>query len=65
MLVEVLVCALGRVEGQHRLLGRGGSGLNLLVRSVFEGVGDLRGFAEGADLSAMPEAYEEGADCSE
>lgn len=65
ILVEVLVRALSRVEGQHCFLGRGGSGLNLLVRGVFEGVGNLRSFAERTNASAMPEADEEGTDCSE
>lgn len=62
VLAEVLVRALRRVEGEERLLGRGGGGLHLLVRGVLEGVGDLGCFAEGAHAAAVPGADEEGAD---
>jgi hypothetical protein len=38
----------------------------LLVGGVFEGVGHLGCFAEGADAAAVPGAHEEGADyCAE
>jgi hypothetical protein len=36
--------------------------LDLLVGRVFEGVGDLGGFAEGTDAPAMPGADDEGGD---
>ena len=62
VLVEVLVRALSRVEGKHGLLGRGRCGLDLLVRCIFEGVGDLCGLAERADAAAVPGANDEGAD---
>jgi hypothetical protein len=66
VLAEVLVRALGRVEGEERFLGGRGRGLDLLVGGVFEGVGDLGGFAEGADAAAVPGADDEGADdCAE
>ena len=37
--------------------------MHLLVGGVFEGIGDLGGFAEGADARAEPHADEEGGDC--
>lgn len=63
--VEVLVCALGGVEGQHGGLGRGRGGLDLFVGGIFEGVGDFGGFTIAADASAEPGANEEGGDSCE
>lgn len=67
VLVEVLVTALGGVEGEELGLALGGvvGGVDLLVRGVFEGVGDLRGFAEAADAGGEDAAGEEGADYGE
>lgn len=62
VLVEVLVCALGRVERKHSILRRGRSGLHLFVRGVFVGIGDLGCLAEGANTATVPCADEEGAD---
>lgn len=66
VLVEVLVPALGGVEGEEFGFAlRGGGRVDLLVGGVFEGVGDLRGFAEGADAHAEVGACDEGADYGE
>jgi len=54
ILVIVLVRALCAVEEVHRLLLVRGCGLDLLVRGVFVGVGDLGGLAEAADADAVP-----------
>ena len=62
VLVEVLVRALRRVEGQHCGFGLRRRGLHLFVRGVFVGVGDLGCFAEAADAAAVPGADEEGGD---
>lgn len=62
ILAEVLVRALGRVEGQHGLLRAGRRGLDLLVRGVFEGVRYLGRFAEGPDATAVPGTDEKRAD---
>ena len=62
VLAEILVRALSRVEGKHGFLGRRRGGLHLLVRGVFEGVGNLGCLAEGTDAAAVPGADEEGAD---
>jgi hypothetical protein len=65
VLVEVLVCALRAVEGQHGGLCGGRGCLHLFVGGVFVGVGDLGCFAEGAYAAAVPGAHEEGGDCGE
>ena len=62
VLVEVLVGALGAVEGQERRFGGGRGRLDLFPRRVFEGVGDLGRFAEAADVGAVPGAHDEGRD---
>lgn len=59
---KVLVRTLRRVESQHRLLGAGRRGLDLLVRSVLEGVWDLGRLAERSDAATVPGTDEEGAD---
>jgi hypothetical protein len=65
VLVEVLVRALGGVEGQHGFGRRGRCGLDLLVGGVLEGVRHFGGFAECADAPALPGADYEGRDGGE
>ena len=59
VLIEVLVRALGRVEGEHSGPGWGRGGLNLFVGCVFVGVRNLGCFAEAANAAAVPGTDEE------